>query len=519
LDEVIEMASKTTPEAPGGYRSPFGQEQAPSAVRADEPSLSRIIGMVALCAVVVGTAVIAMNWYAEVKKMQPRLIPAWAGWIATILGVGGLLFHAARDADVQIRRTYGSAGALLVLIAIIFAFVPADGQIGGWFLAIGTPAFLLGLFFLLPFARHEDDPFWRRNLVIGITGVGAALALTGLIGGEINGAFLLPYGAVAALLGLIYLWASVGLLGSVGELGYRLALGVGILGGLVILAAVIRSAVGTRFLVPNGLVLIGIGVLYAVLAIGVCSERQVVVMARRELAAFFYSPIAYLVMFGMAVVCWVNYFFFVAFLQDQAVSEPILRDYIGQGFIAYIAVPFIVPVLTMRLLSEEQRTGTIEVMLTAPVNEPAVVFSKFLGGLIFFLVVCLPMGLFLIALRAEGGRPFDVLPLVSFFLALVCSGSAFVAMGLFFSSLTRNQIVAAVLSFMGMIVLIGFYIVVQANIGGATITAVARPLSYVHFWNDSLGGKLFLRDVVGHLSMALFWLFLTAKVLESRKWK
>jgi ABC-type transport system involved in multi-copper enzyme maturation permease subunit len=526
------MSSKTTPagyppeaERPGSYRSPFGQELAPSAVRADEPNFARIIGMVALCAVVVGSAVIAMNWYAEVKKLQPRLIPSWAGWVAAIFGIGGLLFHAARDADVQIRRTYGAAGALLVLLAIVFCFVPSDGQVGAWFLPIATPAFLLGLFFLLPFARHEDDPFWRRNLVIGVTVVGAAMALTGLIGGEITGAFLLPNGAVAAFVGWIYLWAAIGLLGTDGELGYRLALGLGVLGVLVIIAAAIRSIAGTHFFVPSGLVLIGIGVLYAILSVGICSERQVVVLARRELAAFFYSPIAYLVLFGMVVVCWINYFFFAVFLQEQAlqqqgVSEPILRDYVGPGIISFIAVPFIVPVLTMRLLSEEQRTGTIEVMLTAPVNEPAVVLSKFLAGLIFFLLVCLPVGLFLIPLRAEGGKPFDVLPLASFVLAVICSGAAFVAMGLFFSSLTRNQIVAAVLTFMAMIALLAFYVVGQApTVFGTNLAAVVRPLSYVNFWTDSLGGKLLLRDVVGQLSMAIFWLFLTAKVLESRKWK
>jgi ABC-type transport system involved in multi-copper enzyme maturation permease subunit len=387
------------------------------------------------------------------------------------------------------------------------------------FLAVSGPAFLLGLFFLLPFARHETDPFWRRNLVIGVTVIGAALALTGLIGGNVNGAFLLPYGALAALLGLLYLWAAVGLFGSSADMGYRVALALGVLGALAIAVAVIRSFVVSRYLVPNGLVLIGVGLLYVLLSIGICSERQIVVLARRELAAYFYSPIAYLVLFGMVVVTWVNYFFFVAFVKDQAIPEPILRDYIGEGFISFIAVPFIVPVLTMRLLSEEQRTGTIEVMLTAPVNEIIVVLSKFLAGLVFFLVVCLPLVLFLIPLRIEGGKPFDVLPLVSFFLALLCSGAAFVSMGLFFSSLTRNQIVAAVLTFMGMIVLIGFFIVVRSGIAGPNASAALRPFSFIHLWNDSLGGKLFLRDVVGHLSLAVFWLFLTVKVIESRKWK
>jgi ABC-type transport system involved in multi-copper enzyme maturation permease subunit len=161
----------------------------------------------------------------------------------------------------------------------------------------------------------------------------------------------------------------------------------------------------------------------------------------------------------------------------------------------------------------------MEVMLTAPVNESTVVVSKFLSGLLFFLVTCLPLVVFLVPLRVEGGQPFDVMPLVSFFLALTCSGAAFIAMGLFFSSLTRNQIVAAVLTFMGMMVLLAFYLLVVNRILGSATTTAVRQFSFINLWLDSLGGKLYLRDLLGQLSLAALWLFLTVKVLESRKWK
>lgn len=514
------MATKTTPEAPDGYHSPFGQELAPSAVREDEPSVARIIGMVGLCAVVVGVAVVVMNWWAASQQKVPRLIPEWAGYMAVIFGIGGLLFHAARDADVQIRRTYGAVGGLLALLAVGFALVPSAEHIGGWFLPVSVPAFLLGLFFLLPFARNEDDPIWRRNVVVGVTMIGAVLSLTGLIGGSISGSFLLPYGALAALVGLLYLWAAVGLLGSASELGYRLALAFGVLGGLVIASAVVRSFIGTHYLVPDGLVLMGAGMLYVFLSVGVCSERQVVVLARRELAAYFYSPIAYLVLFGMSVICWLNYWLFLSDLASAqgAVPEPILRNYVV-SFLPVFGLAFVVPAITMRMLSEEQRTGTLEVMLTAPINESTVVISKFFGGLLFFLVMCLPLALFLIPLRVEGGKPFDVLPLISFLLALVGSGAAFIAMGLFFSSLTRNQIIAAVLTFMGMIVQLCFYFLIRQNVFGPTTAAAVRQVSFIHLWLDSLSGKFYFRDLVGQLSLAALWLFLTIKVLESRRWK
>jgi ABC-type transport system involved in multi-copper enzyme maturation permease subunit len=172
----------------------------------------------------------------------------------------------------------------------------------------------------------------------------------------------------------------------------------------------------------------------------------------------------------------------------------------------------------MRLLSEERRTGTIEVMLTAPVDELTVVLSKFLAALVFYLFLWIPWGLFLVALRVEGGQPFDYLPLLSFYVTLVCSGAAFVAMGLFFSSLTRNQIVSAVLTFMGMMFFLCFFLLRQMQLG-PNWSALFKQLSFVDLWIQSLGGMLYVRDLVLWLSMAVFWLFLTVKVLESRKWK
>src|SRR5439155_479024 len=143
---------------------------------------------------------------------------------------------------------------------------------------------------------------------------------------------------------------------------------------------------------------------------------------------------------------------------------------------------FVVPVLTMRLLSEERRTGTIEVMLTAPVDEVVVVISKFVAALVFYLTLWIPWGLFLVALRVEGGQPFDYLPLLSFYVTLVCSGAAFVAMGLFFSSLTRNQIISAVLSFMGMMFLLCFFLLRQMTQIGPNWSAFFKQLSFVDLW-------------------------------------
>ncbi|HTK77576.1 MAG TPA: hypothetical protein VL371_20085, partial [Gemmataceae bacterium] len=155
--------------------------------------------------------------------------------------------------------------------------------------------------------------------------------------------------------------------------------------------------------------------------------------------------------------------------------------------------------------------------LTAPLGEVSVVLSKFFAALIYYLLLWVPWGLFLIELRVDGGKPFDYLPLLSFYGALVCSGAAFVAMGLFFSSLTRNQIIAAVMTFMGMMFLLIFFLLERLNVG-PTLAALFKQLSFIDLWITSLGGKLYIRDVVLQLSVAAFWLYLTVKVLEARKW-
>src|SRR5262249_40859902 len=142
------------------------------------------------------------------------------------------------------------------------------------------------------------------------------------------------------------------------------------------------------YLVPQGLVLMGLGLLYLAVAFGTCSDRQFVVLTRRELAAFFYSPIAYLVFLGLMMIGWLMYWNLLAQIVNagsEGMWEPIVRDYVI-GFIPVICVIFIVPVLTMRLLSEEQRTGTLEVLLTAPLKESSVVLSKFLAALILYLL-------------------------------------------------------------------------------------------------------------------------------------
>ena len=204
--------------------------------------------------------------------------------------------------------------------------------------------------------------------------------------------------------------------------------------------------------------------------------------------------------------------------------EPII-----QGFLLNIPVVVliiaIVPVLTMRLFSEEWRTGTLEVLLTTPVNEPTVAISKFLAAYLMYLLIWVPFGLFLVALWAIGGTPFDYYPVISFGVAVAVSGAGFISMGLFFSSLTRNQLVSGVLTMAGMI-LFTCLLFMKGRMLGESKEQVAskgwplvlQHINYLDLWIGGIVGMMDPKQLIFHLSMTVFFLFLTVKVLESRKW-
>src|SRR5207248_240518 len=154
--------------------------------------------------------------------------------------------------------------------------------------------------------------------------IGAGLALTGFTGGLIASSFALTYGTVLALLGLGFLVGFVNQLGGADLEGYRPAIGIGLIGSLVFVVALIRSIVpGDRpYFVPGGLVMMAIGGVYLLVAVFMVSEGRLIVLTRRELAAYFYSPVAYLVLLMTALIAGIAYIFFYYGLQREK-PEPI----------------------------------------------------------------------------------------------------------------------------------------------------------------------------------------------------
>jgi ABC-type transport system involved in multi-copper enzyme maturation permease subunit len=585
-----------------GYQSPL--EVAPSDVAADEPTLARIVGLAGLGATTLGIAAVIANEYG------PRLVGTGGGYLIAIAGLLGLLYHALRDGDIEIRRVYGVVGGGLALIGLLALLVPGrateatDSIVGYYFLPWGALALLVGLGFLVAFCRNETDPSASEWGEVALLASGAILALGSIALGVAWPAKFVGMGSVMALLALGYMGAYLSRTDvSVGR-GFQVALGLGVLGtasiliglggsiaptvihdgpqallkpnqdydlwkvvgrGFMILLglsgllafqkkewlAVPRygiAAVGLcmatifavgcfktsivvnpppAFLIPTGLLLTVIGSLFLLAAISVVSDSQLVVLTRREFASFIYSPIGYIVLVGMALAAALGYWLLLSILMPGRMSveplqvpEPIVQHYAGAGLLGAIQAMFLVPALTMRAFSEEKRTGTMEVLLTAPVRESTIVLSKFFAAWTFFVMSWAPIGIYLIGLWNVGGQPFDYRPMLSYFAAVGVCGTAFIGMGLFFSSLTKNQIVAAVMTFAGMF---GFFLpylmgrISSTIIGPGLRTAITR-FDFLTMWETALQGTIPVPSVVLFVSMAVLWMFITIKLLEIRKW-
>lgn len=510
------MSTKVTPERNDERITgrPLG-ESAPSVMREDEPTGPRTVGMIGAALVIFGGMALAFN-------LAGRAVTLGTGWAVFFLAMGmaGLLYQAAFDRDPQFRRTFMAFGVAGLLLGLLLCLVPYPTVVGQQ-LRWGAPLLLLSLLFFLAFQRNESEDRLRRLTQVLFGGAGVAMAAIGLVIGFFRHDFFLPVGFVLALIGLLYLAAFVGARGIADDLAFRAAQGIAGIGAAIILLVVGRSLVtaeGSVFFVSTGLPMLVLALLYVGTGLVLSLDWPFFVLLRRELGAFFLSPIAYLALLSFSFFAWLSFLSFLTTVSNRMVVEPILGIYIFSLYPVFVLI-FVVPILTMRLLSEESRSGTLEVLFTAPVDEPIVVLAKFCSALLTFLVVWLPFGLVLLAIPLAGGNMFDYRPMFSFFVALVCSGAMFVSMGLFCSSLTQNQIGSGMLAFVGMLLFTFVFFLGRGQGLDPALEGVLKHMSYLDLWDSALEGKIVLRKLLFPVSMTILFLFMTVKVLESRKWR
>lgn len=240
---------------------------------------------------------------------------------------------------------------------------------------------------------------------------------------------------------------------------------------------------------------------------------------RKELTGYFLSPVAYVVSIFFLVVMGAIFSLLVSVLADGPAGVTVMNLLFGSPFF-WMTMLVVMPVLTMRLLAEEKRTGTIETLMTAPVPDTAVVLAKYAGALSFYLLMWLPTAAYLLVLRQFSSMmdPVDFGPLAGGYLGVLLVGMFYLAIGLLCSALTSNQIVAAITGFAVMIsfFLFGLLDMVSAN---PALQAVSAALSSYQHMLDFSRGAVDTRPLVLYLTGTAWLLYATVKVVEARRWK
>lgn len=245
--------------------------------------------------------------------------------------------------------------------------------------------------------------------------------------------------------------------------------------------------------------------------------RSIPALTQREFTAYFYSPMAYVIATGYLLFSGFAFFILLKDSRDANAMRA-LADFLG--FVHTIFIPMI----TMRLLSEERKSGTLEMLVTAPVTDLEIAVSKFLGALGFTVLMIVPTLLYTWVTKKVGGRP-DLGLVQSAYLGLFLLSSAYLAIGLFISSLTANQIIAAIITFVVLFTtyfLLGFFAPSAEKLPFNQTVDWVEVFRYIHFGShlDSFRkGLVDTRDVVYFLTIVVLGLFLTVKSLESRRWR
>jgi gliding motility-associated transport system permease protein len=253
--------------------------------------------------------------------------------------------------------------------------------------------------------------------------------------------------------------------------------------------------------------------------------KNILIICRKELKSYFSSPIAYLLMAIFAVIFGFFFYSATAFFvmrgmesqmmgrgQPMDVNEWVIRPLLSNASVIGL---FLIPMLTMRLYAEEKRSGTMELLLTSPIRDIEIIIGKFIAAIIMYACIIGVSALDLAALFAYG-KP-DWKPILVGYLGLLLQGGALIAIGTFISTTTRNQIIAGGATFA--VCLLLWVLDWVSSYEQAIWAKVVSYLSVVQHFEPFSKGVIDTKDLVFFLSLTFFGLFLTARSMESLRWR
>ena len=251
--------------------------------------------------------------------------------------------------------------------------------------------------------------------------------------------------------------------------------------------------------------------------------RNVLALADKELRSYFASPIAYVIIGLFALLFgWFFYVYLTVFVRQseqmmQMGSVPNINQQMVRGVLlnSAVIILFVMPMITMRTYSEEKRSGTIELLLTSPITDWQIILGKFLGALGLYAAMLVVTMLYMALLFIYGNPEWR--PIVAGYLGLLLMGGCFIAVGLLISSLTKNQIVAGFLTFAVFLML--WVINWIGDASGPRTRDIVTYLSITEHFDDFARGVIDTKHVIYYLSFITFGLFLTAKSVDSERWR
>lgn len=254
--------------------------------------------------------------------------------------------------------------------------------------------------------------------------------------------------------------------------------------------------------------------------------KNIWAICKKEIKTYFTSPIAYVVItvflvligfFFYSLIWWFNsqslqmaqnQYYYQQLNINQMVYSPLFHN-------MSIILLLMVPLLTMRLFSEEKKRQTDELLFTSPISVNQIILGKYFASLFVLVVMLFLTGIFSIFVFAYGNP--EPAPILNGYLGLFLMGAAFISAGIFFSSLTENQIVSAILTFGALLL---FWILNWASYSaGGMWKSVLNYLSFFQHFDNMTRGILDTTDLVYYLSFIFLGLFLTHSVIQSRRWR
>lgn len=246
---------------------------------------------------------------------------------------------------------------------------------------------------------------------------------------------------------------------------------------------------------------------------------QFFVLWRRELFSFLVTPVAVIISVLFLAITGLVFWFMLSLQTQGPTQVPLVALMLGSPFV-WILQLILPPVLTMRCFAEERRTGTLETLLTSPLSETTVVLAKYAAALTLYILLWSVTLLYLRTFALLNAEPtlLDPGAIAGGYGFIVLVGMLYIAIGVFASSITTHQMVAAITGFT-LLALLFFAGFADLMVQDIRIQHIATFVSSHEHLHDFARGMIDTRPIIFHLSMTLFVLFATIKHLESRHWK